>query len=80
MLTQETQVVLNADGELEEICVKCAVEALSERWSLPACDNEDWDLPTAQELAERQVEPCRFCNFDGPPDGEAWSGGFADNH
>ena len=30
-------------------------------------------------------ELCESCqhtrdNYDGPPDGEAWSGGFADNH
>ncbi len=28
-----------------------------------------------KELAQEQVD-----NYDGPPDGEAWSGGFADNH
>jgi len=27
-----------------------------------------------------EIALCVNDNYDGPPDGEAWSGGFADNH
>jgi hypothetical protein len=38
------------------------------------------DGDSDDEIALRAVNDTENDNYDGPPDGEAWSGGFADNH
>lgn len=48
-------------------------------------DNYDKnELDILEEFIEdtfpADVEKFRNDNYDGPSDGEAWSGGFADNH
>jgi hypothetical protein len=53
--------------------------------SIDDCPNID---PEQWFIEHRRLDPhcsCNDCiaylqNYDGPPDGDAWSGGFADNH
>lgn len=40
-------------------------------------DSECWPLPTVQEAMDAASG---IPDYDGPSDGDAWSGGFADNH
>ena len=62
MLTQETLTIINEDGELEEICVECAVDhAETEGGYLrrePSYDavSWGWTIPTFQDIQEMQAE------------------------
>lgn len=49
------------------------------------CGRCDEMFPAAKTVEVSEYTQERWCtkcfdNYDGPPDGEAWSGGFADNH
>lgn len=48
------------------------------RQQISECCNDCGEALTAEQrdTAFKEWED----NYDGPPDGEAWSGGFADNH
>lgn len=72
MLTSDTQLVVNEYGELEEVCVKCAIEANSWRCYCGGPDfyeARDWRVPDFEAHSkELEVKPCRFCNYGGPGD------------
>lgn len=38
------------------------------------------EIKLCYSCAERSADAAKAANYDGPPDGDAWSGGFARNH
>lgn len=70
-------VIVSGAASGEEVCLLDSFLmdfAVSRKYTLEQAENWIHDQ-LAEKAQEKYVE-----DYDGPPDGEAWSGGFAENH